>query len=96
MLPPRWANLYGPPLSATGSVAEKMTLYGYEMGSHYRGRILYSIGSYNEKYAKTKVNDLEFSFPDNPAPISPQKTYLIRIDVLEGTYKVFILIVQSY
>jgi hypothetical protein len=73
-------------MSAKGEVVEHMKLYGYSLGSHYRGRILYQIGSYNEKYPKTKVTDLEFSFPSNPAPISPQKTYILRVDIFEGNY----------
>ena len=82
---PRWVNLYGPPLSATvNTVADAMRLYGYDIGSHYRGRLLYSIGSYNDKDPRTKITDLKFSFPDNPAPQSPQRTYLLRVDLYEG------------
>lgn len=61
-----------------------MKLYGYDIGSHYKGRLLYSIGSYNEREPRTKVTDLKFSFPDNPAPHSQERTYILRIDVYEG------------
>ena len=41
---PRWANLYGPPLGASGDYADVMTKYN-DKGSNYRGRFLYSISS---------------------------------------------------
>jgi len=40
---PRWANLYGAPLSGKDQHALLMNLYGEQYGSHYRGRIMYSI-----------------------------------------------------
>ena len=82
----RWVNIYGPSLFAKSShQKEMMTLFGYDIGSHYRGRLLYSIGSYDQEGAKSSVTNLKFSFPENPEPTSQQKTYLLRIDVLEAT-----------
>ena len=83
-LEPRWVNLYGPTVNATGKEAEAMTLYGYDIGSCYRGRVLYSIGSYNERDPRTAITDLKFSFPDNPEPTSPERTYIFRADIYEG------------
>mmetsp|Transcript_31029 Transcript_31029/g.28217 ORF Transcript_31029/g.28217 Transcript_31029/m.28217 type:complete len:446 (+) Transcript_31029:579-1916(+) len=82
MLEPKWANLYGPPPSADNEFAEKMTLYGYDQGSYYRGRVLYSIGSYNDPHPKSNVSDIKISFPDNPKPNAPSKTYLFRVDII--------------
>ena len=66
---PRWVNLYGPPLSSKGMHAEKMTLflnlivvilyrYGETMGSHFRGRILFSATSYWKEDPKTIIKQL--------------------------------------
>ena len=41
---PRWANLYGPPLAIEGEYADLMTKFG-DKGSHYRGRVLYSVST---------------------------------------------------
>lgn len=41
---PRWANLYGPQLTAEGEEADLMTKYGAK-GSTYRGRLLYSVST---------------------------------------------------
>ena len=38
------------------------------MGSHFRGRILYSATSYNKEDPKSSVRQLEFKFPFNPIP----------------------------
>jgi len=84
-LAPRWVNLYGPPVSATEEdIAETMRLYGYDIGSHYMGRVLYSIGSYNEKDPSTKITNLNFSFPKNPEPVSSERTYVLRVDLYEA------------
>jgi hypothetical protein len=61
-----------------------MNMYGEIMGSHYRGRILYRIGSEDEDDPKTMVSDLKFKFPEFPIPTIASKTYLLRIDVIEG------------
>ena len=37
----RWGNIYGPSLSAKNSFADMMTLYGQNLGSHYRCRVQY-------------------------------------------------------
>lgn len=42
----RWLNIYGPPMSAKkGEMHDLMTLYGDQLGSHYRGRIMYGATS---------------------------------------------------
>lgn len=65
---PRWANLYGAPTIAKGKDADLMNFYGSSLGSHYRGRILYSCTSYNKEDPKTICKSLQFSFPNNPVP----------------------------
>ena len=80
----RWANLYGAPVSASGKQADMMNRYGESIGSHFRGRILYKPTSYFEREPKTEVKNLEFSFPNFPVPNSKQKTFCLRIDILEG------------
>jgi hypothetical protein len=44
---PRWGHLYGPPMCAKDeppvNYATKMQIYGEELGSHYRGRLLYKV-----------------------------------------------------
>jgi hypothetical protein len=64
---PRWANLYGPPLDATGAYADLMTKYG-EKGSVYRGRFLYSVSTQDEEKPKNGVKDIHFNFPAYPSP----------------------------
>lgn len=54
------------------------------MGSHYCGRLLYSVGSYNNKHPKTKTSKIEFHFPDKPIASSPNKSYILRVDLLEA------------
>jgi hypothetical protein len=82
---PKWANVYGSSVFAKdGHPKDMMTLYGQDIGSHYMGRVLYSITSYDQEIPKTMVKELKFKFPDNPAPNSAQKSYLLRIDVLEA------------
>jgi hypothetical protein len=69
-LPPTWSNIYGPPIYGKGNHADLMTLYGSDYGSHYRGRILYQIASYDERDSKTFRRSLKYKFPDNPLPNS--------------------------
>lgn len=84
-LKPRWGNLYGAPLSAKDNQdAELMTLFGQDLGSTYRGRIFYGLTSYNYGDPKSETKDLNFKFPLDPIPQSPQRTYLLRVDILEG------------
>ena len=61
-----------------------MTLYGDTMGSHYRGRILLSLCRYDLRDSKTFVKPLQYNFPNNPIPVAEQKSYVLRIDLLEG------------
>jgi hypothetical protein len=80
---PRWANLYGPPLHAEGEYADLMTKFG-DKGSHYRGRILYSVMTMDHENPKSGTTDLKFSFPSNPAPSPKEKAYLLKIALYEG------------
>jgi len=54
---PKWGHLYGPPMCAVdeepSNYATKMQLYGDELGSHYRGRLLYKV--IGKKYVKSKT-----------------------------------------
>lgn len=58
ILDPKWVNLYGPPPKAKGEIAEKMVMYGYDIGTCYRGRVLYSISSYNQDHPKNQTSDI--------------------------------------
>ena len=81
----RWANLYGAPLTAKfKKQAELMTLYGDKLGSTYRGRILYSLTSFFVLEPKTETKSLNFKFPYEPMPSSPQRSYLLRVDAIEA------------
>lgn len=81
---PTWANLYGPPLFGKGSHADLMTLYGDAYGSHYRGRICYQIATYDEPDSRTFKKQLKYTFPHNPRPVCEQKSYVLRVDLIEG------------
>lgn len=52
---PRWAHIYGPPMCAKdvepNNYTSKMELYGEELGSHYRGRLLFKI--VGKKYVRS-------------------------------------------
>lgn len=61
-----------------------MNLYGATMGSHYRGRILFTICRFDMRDAKTYKEDLKFKFPDNAMPNPEEKSYVLRVDLLEG------------
>ena len=82
--PAIWQNLYGPPMEGRGPHADLMSLFGEQLGSHYRGRVLYSIKTENQREPKTETKDLKFKFPENPQPQSEQKSYLLRVDIFEG------------
>ncbi|KAL4431869.1 hypothetical protein ABPG74_012681 [Tetrahymena malaccensis] len=81
---PKWGNLYGSPVTAQGKDADLMNFYGQTMGSHYRGRLLYSCSSYNKKDPRTSTKQLQFSFPHNPIPQTKMRSYYLWIDILEG------------
>ena len=61
-----------------------MNNYGGDLGSHYRGRVLYKPTSVFNMDPKTETIDLNFKFPEFPVPSSPQKSYCLRVDILEG------------
>jgi len=60
-----------------------MTKYG-EKGSTYRGRLLYSIETHDDENPKSATTDLTFTFPRNPEPSTPEKTYIIKCALYEG------------
>lgn len=80
----RYINLYGPPLSVDNEQSNLMAMYGDELGSHYRGRLLYKISSYSENKPKTYKKKLKFDTQKNPYPKCPSKTYILRVSILEG------------
>lgn len=61
-----------------------MNLYGVEKGSHYRGKVLMQVSCYYEKEPKAITLPLKFKFPENPLPSTPVRSYLLRLDILEG------------
>ena len=65
----RWANIYGPPMSAQkGEMYDLMTLYGDQLGSNYRGRIMYGGTTQFANDPMTECQNIEFNFPYNPEP----------------------------
>lgn len=80
---PRWANLYGPALTAEGSYADLMTKFG-DKGSTYRGRFLYNIGSNDQENPKSLTQDIKFNFPSKPSPNPREKAYLLKVALYEG------------
>ena len=81
---PRWVNLYGPPMSGTGEWAQMMLDYGYDLGSHYRGRLLYAVSSMDNTNPKSSVEHLKFGFPANPEPVAEEKAYILRLSIYEA------------
>ena len=61
-----------------------MTLYGQKLGSHYRGRVMYGGTSMFGNEPFTKCIPIEFQFPMNPIPQIGQKSYTLRVDLLEA------------
>ena len=55
---PVWGHLYGPPISGKDyppyDMATKMQIYGQDMGSHYRGRLLYRITGIKDRITSNK------------------------------------------
>ena len=53
---PRWLHFYGPPMEAKDvapvNYVTKMQIYGDDLGSHYRGRLLLKV--IGKKYVHTK------------------------------------------
>lgn len=54
----QWRHLYGPPMCAKDqdpiNFATKMQVYGEEIGSHYRGRIMFKVIGKKYVYTKTR------------------------------------------
>lgn len=71
-------------MSGKGNWANIMLDYGYDLGSHYRGRLFYSVKSADVTNPKSSVEDLKFEFPRNPEPNSDEKTYILRLQVYEA------------
>lgn len=56
-LNPQWGHLYGPPMCAVDkepqNYASKMQIYGQDLGSHYRGRLLFKVTGKKYLHSKT-------------------------------------------
>ena len=61
-----------------------MELYGEELGSHYRGRLLFKI--LGKKYVRstTATTEIKFKFPYKPTPVVALKTYTLNVELIEG------------
>lgn len=71
-------------MSGSGEWAQMMLEYGYELGSHYRGRLLYSVESHDEPNPKSSVESLKFEFPKNPEPVAEEKAYILRLAIYQA------------
>jgi hypothetical protein len=60
-----------------------MTKFG-DKGTTYRGRLLYSVTTHDDENPKSGTKDLKFSFPSNPSPSIPEKTYRLKMALYEG------------
>ncbi|CAI2384461.1 unnamed protein product [Moneuplotes crassus] len=78
-----WVNMYGPPFGVMGDKADYMTKYS-NAGTHYTGRVLYSLEYEARKDPKKSVEDIEFEIPDNPPPNPPERVYILRVDLFNG------------
>jgi hypothetical protein len=80
---PQWGHLYGPPMCAVDEApinyATKMQVYGQEIGSHYRGRLLFKVVGKKYVHSTNGANKLQFKFPVKPIPVVPLKTYTLRV-----------------
>jgi hypothetical protein len=61
-----------------------MQVHGEEMGSHYRGRLLYKITGKKNIINKNSRRKISFKFPFKPTPVVPLKSYVVRVEVLDG------------
>lgn len=64
--------------------ATKMQLFGDALGSHYRGRLLFSVEGLPDIYTKSVREAVTFKFPYRPIPNVPQKAYTLRSYIFEG------------
>lgn len=80
---PRWGHMYGPPLCAKdeppNNYASKMELYGEELGSHYRGRILFKVVGKKYVHSQNGMSEIKFKFPYKPTPVVALKTYTLSV-----------------
>ena len=83
-LPPMWINIYGPPLCASGPIANQMAIHGFKMGSSYRGRVLMRFSSCFIDNPRSNCVDMAFRMPEMLVPTPPTKAYFLRIDVYSG------------
>lgn len=80
---PRWCHIYGPPMCAVdeppNNYASKMQLYGEDLGSHYRGRLLFKV--IGKKYIRSSngMTEIKFTFPYKPTPVVALKTYTLSV-----------------
>lgn len=78
---PRWGHLYGPPTCGKDEepydAATKMCVYGQEMGSHYRGRVLYRITGHKDILTTNKYQstDSDAARSNSSSPSSRLPSY---------------------
>ena len=80
---PMWANMYGPLYGVKGEKADYMTKFS-DAGTHYRGRVLYSLDFKQQKDPKAEIIKLNYSMPDNPPPNPKERIYILRADLYNG------------
>lgn len=80
---PRWAHIYGPPMCAKdvepSNYASKMQIYGEELGSHYRGRLLFKVQGKKYVRSNSGMSEIKFAFPYKPTPVVALKTYTLSV-----------------
>lgn len=85
---PRWANIYGSPMSGKDkeplNYATKMQIDGSTIGSHYRGRLLFKAEGIMDMYSTTYKEKIMFKFPFKPVPNVPQRSYTLRASIIQG------------
>lgn len=85
---PQWGHLYGPPLAGKDisphNFASKMQIYGQDLGSHYRGRLLFKVTGKKYTHGRNSKTPITFHFPFKPTPVVPLKSYTLQVDAVEG------------
>jgi len=56
-----------------------MQIYGQDIGSHYRGRLMFKITGHKDMLTTNKRSKINFQFPYKPTPVVPLKSYILRI-----------------
>jgi hypothetical protein len=42
------------------------------------------VSSYDERDSKTEKKNLHYKFPERPEPVCEQRSYILRIDLIEA------------